>query len=90
MPGLQDQLALHLCDPLLQKEGLLSWGRRDGVLCFLWQRFSRWKMAHFNSIGMFVSCMERNLKIQADGDGCPQTYLIMSVSITLVYIAIFL
>ena len=60
VPGLQDELALHLCDALLQKEGLLEGGRRDGVLWCLRQQCSRWKMAHFNSIGMFMSYMEKN------------------------------
>lgn len=59
VPGLQDELALHLCEPLLQKEGLLEGGRRDGVLWCLRQQCGRWKMAHFNSIGIFMSYMEK-------------------------------
>lgn len=55
VPELQDELALHLWEPLLWKEGLLEGGRRDGGLWSLWQQWSRWKMAHFNSIGMFMS-----------------------------------
>lgn len=65
VPGLQNELALHLWESLIWKEAFPVGRRIDGGLWSLWQQQSRWKMAHFNSIRMFMPCMEKNLNVNS-------------------------
>lgn len=76
--GLQDELALQLSGQLLHEEGLLEAGRRAAVLQSLCQEHSVPKMAHFNSIGIFMPYTEKNLNVDfrltGTGDMCATYY----------------
>lgn len=61
--GLQDELALQLSGQLLHEEGLLEAARRAAVLRSLRQEHSVPKMAHFNSVGIFMAYTEENLNV---------------------------
>lgn len=64
VPGFQDKLVLEFLRPL--QEGLLEGRSRSGALQLLLQQPSSWNTAHFNSIGMFMTYMEKNLNIDSD------------------------
>lgn len=78
VPWLQDELALRV------------WGLLEGgALWSLWQEPSGWTMAHFNYVGMLMSCTEKNLTMhQDDGDGLGSNLLTVSVWATPVCAAI--
>lgn len=61
--GPQGELALCLPGQLLHEEGLVEVGRRARVLRSLCQEQSVSKMAHFNSIGIFMPYTEKNLNV---------------------------